>query len=91
MEHDPMTTITIELEPEFASRLQAEATARDISVSHLVGDWLDEWLEDEAAFDAMPLSPEEIAGIERGLADIEAGRVISHEQMLAELAKWRDE
>jgi predicted transcriptional regulator len=86
-----MTTIKIELEPQVISKLKAEATSRDVSLSHLVVDWLDERLEDNEKFDAMPLSPEELAGIERGLADIEAGRVISHERMLAELAKWRDE
>jgi predicted transcriptional regulator len=86
-----MTTIKIELEPQVVSKLKAEATSRDFSLSHLVSDWLDEWLEDEARFNAMPLSPEEVAGIERGLADVKAGRVISHEQMLAEIASWRDE
>ncbi len=86
-----MTTMTIELAPQTISKLKAEAAAREVSLSHLVGDWLGERLEGEARLDAMPLSPEEIAGIERGLADIEAGRVISHEQMQADLAKWRDE
>jgi predicted transcriptional regulator len=86
-----MTAITIELTPKSISRLQEEATARNMSLDRLVTDWLDERLEDNAKFDMMPLSPEEIAGIERGLADVKAGRVISHEQMLADLASWRDE
>lgn len=86
-----MTTITIELNPQTVSRLQGEASARNVSLDRLVVDWLDERLDDNEKFDMMPLSPEEIAGIERGLADIKAGRVITHEQMLADLASWRDD
>jgi predicted transcriptional regulator len=86
-----MTTITLELNPQTVSRLQGEASARNVSLDRLVTDWLDERLEDNEKFDAMPLSAEEIAGIERGLADFKAGRIISHEQMLSDLASWRDE
>ena len=30
-----------------------------------------------------------LAGIERGLADVEAGRVISHEELLEQIKTWR--
>lgn len=30
-----------------------------------------------------------LQGIERGLADVEAGRVISHEELLRQIATWR--
>jgi len=30
-----------------------------------------------------------IQGIERGLADVEAGRVISHEELLKKIESWR--
>jgi predicted transcriptional regulator len=30
-----------------------------------------------------------LAGIERGLADVEAGRVISHKELLEQIKTWR--
>jgi predicted transcriptional regulator len=86
-----MITITVQLEPQLVKRLRAEAAARDISMERLVGYWLEERLEIADTYETIPLSPEEIDGIQRGLADIEAGRVYSHEDVLADLAKWRVE
>ena len=42
---------------------------------------------DEGAGDDGPLSPQVIAGIERGLADAAAGRVLSAEQVRSELER----
>jgi len=46
--------------------------------------------EDAGLADAIELL-EFFAGIEAGLADIEAGRVISHEEMVERTKSWRSE
>lgn len=44
-------------------------------------------VEDVDAASDMPLTPEEIAGIERGLTDAAAGRVFSAAEVYAELER----
>jgi predicted transcriptional regulator len=86
-----MTTITIDIESEVASMLSQEAQRQHLSLEQLAKAWLEERLEDVKFENALDLTADELAGIERGLADVAAGRVVSHEAILADLAKWRDE
>jgi predicted transcriptional regulator len=86
-----MTTIKINVETNFASLLNQEAQSRQLSLEQLAKAWLEERLEDAKSESAVPLSPDEILGIERGLADVEAGRTHTHADVLVDLAKWRDE
>jgi predicted transcriptional regulator len=65
-----------------------------------LADWPDEALTELfKAMDAIEeahgifyeLSPEELEGVERGLADLEAGRIASDEEVAALFAKVRGE
>ncbi len=53
-----------------------------------VAEYLNQSAPDDAAF---ILSPEMRAGIERGLAQAEAGQIVSHEQVRESLAMYRAE
>jgi len=48
-----------------------------------------EELPDDAEFDDAIDRLLYLAGIERGLADAEAGRLISHEELLQQIKTWR--
>jgi len=48
-----------------------------------------EQLPDEADWDKAIDRLMYIKGIERGLADVEAGRTISHEELLKRIESWR--
>jgi predicted transcriptional regulator len=48
-----------------------------------------EQLPDEADWDEAIDRLMYIKGIERGLADVEAGRTISHEELLKRIESWR--
>ena len=86
-----MTAITIDVESEFATLLGREAKLRQLSPEQLAKAWLEERMEDARAESELALSADELAGIERGLADVAAGRVVAHDTMVADLARWRDE
>jgi len=46
-------------------------------------------LPDEADFDEAIERLMYVKGIERGLADVEAGRTITHEELLKRIDSWR--
>ncbi len=67
-------------------------TARELGLS--VADYLNQSAQAKIEPDGFSLTPEVRAGIERGLADAESGRLVSPDevqQTLAEhKAKWRE-
>ena len=69
-------TLTLRLPPELKARLGELAERTQRTKSFLAGEAIAGYVEREL---------EIIAGIERGLADMKAGRVIAHEDVMAEL------
>jgi predicted transcriptional regulator len=69
------TTMTIRLSPEVKEKLDRIATDTRRSKSFLAGEAVSAYVDREL---------EIIEGIKRGLADAKAGRVVPHEQVMAE-------
>ena len=70
------TTMTIRLSPEVKDKLGRLAEATRRSNSFLAAEAIGAYVAREL---------EIVAGIEAGLADVKAGRVISHEEVVAKL------
>lgn len=70
------TTMTIRVRPDVKEKLDRIAADTQRSKSFLAGEAVAAYVEREL---------EIIEGIKRGMADAEAGRVISHEQAVAEM------
>lgn len=70
------TTMTIRVSPELKAQLGQLATATQRSKSFLAAEAVSAYVKRET---------EIIKGIERGMADIEAGRVIPHDEAMTEL------
>ncbi|HCK83777.1 MAG TPA: hypothetical protein DHW63_04450 [Hyphomonadaceae bacterium] len=81
-----MSTVTVELDEKHAAILKALASQAGSDASDVIGSAL-ELLADAALFDEgqPPLSPEQVAAIEEGLAALESGDVVPHEQVVAEM------
>ncbi|MCA2407743.1 CopG family ribbon-helix-helix protein [Rhizobium leguminosarum bv. viciae 248] len=72
------TTMTIRVRPDVKEKLDRIAADTQRSKSFLAGEAVAAYVEREL---------EIIKGIKRGMADAEAGRVIPHEQVVAEMRK----
>jgi predicted transcriptional regulator len=70
------TTLTLRLSPELKNRLDRLARQTRRTKSFLAGEAIAGYVEREL---------EIIAGIERGLEDMKAGRVVSHERVMADI------
>lgn len=70
------TTMTIRVSPEVKEKLGRLALDTRRSKSFLAGEAVGAYVDRELAI---------IEGIRRGLADVEAGRVVSHEEAMTEL------
>ena len=70
------TTLTIRVSPEVREKLGRLAHRTRRSKSYLAAEAVSAYVEREL---------EIIEGIQRGLADVEAGRVISHDDAMAEV------
>ena len=69
------TTMTIRVSPETKEKLERIATNTKRSKSFLAAEAVSAYVDHELQI---------IEGINRGLADVEAGRVVPHEQVMAE-------
>jgi len=69
------TTMTIRVRPDVKEKLDRIAADTQRSKSFLAGEAVAAYVEREL---------EIIDGIKRGMADVAAGRVVSHEQVMAE-------
>ncbi len=70
------TTLTVRLTPELKARLSKLAEQTHRTKSFLAGEAIGNYVEREL---------EIVAGIERGLEDMKAGRVIPHEDVMADI------
>lgn len=78
-----MTAVTVRLEPELAEGLARVAGERSTSVEDLIVSAVARFLEDdEAALDAF--TPQQIAEVEEGMAQLSRGEGVPHEQVVAE-------
>lgn len=68
------TTMTIRLDPQLKDKLGRLADGTRRSRSFLAAEAVEVYVDRELAV---------IEGIERGLADVEAGRTVSHEDTMA--------
>ncbi|MCU0882940.1 MAG: hypothetical protein MUF14_09765 [Hyphomonadaceae bacterium] len=85
-----MGAITIELTDEMADRLVEHASRLKTSAPELALAFVVRGIDDEEAQTLdQSLTPAEIAGLQRGLADAEAGHVVTHDEILADLARWQ--
>jgi predicted transcriptional regulator len=69
------TTMTIRIRPDVKEKLDRIASDTQRSKSFLAGEAVAAYVEREL---------EIIDGIKRGMADVAAGRVVPHEQVMAE-------
>lgn len=69
------TTMTIRIPTEVSDKLSSISASTKRSRSYLAAEALGAYVERELAI---------IEGIERGLADVAAGRVTPHDQVMAE-------
>jgi len=69
-------TLTIRLTPEAKEQLSRLATATHRTKSFLAAEAISRYIEREAGI---------IEGVERGLADMRAGRVVPHDEAMARL------
>ncbi len=70
------TTLTVRVSPELKERLGKLANQTRRTKSFLAGEAIAGYVEREL---------EIVAGIERGLADMKAGRVVPHEEVMTEI------
>ncbi|AEG55895.1 ribbon-helix-helix protein, CopG family (plasmid) [Sinorhizobium meliloti WSM1022] len=70
------TTMTIRVSPELKKKLDRIASATSRSRSFLAGEAVAAYVDREL---------EIIDGIKRGMADAEAGRLVPHEEAMAEI------
>lgn len=81
----PQTHLIIEVEDGIAQRFKDAADERGISLSELMVGFT-EWELSEQDFGAQePFTPEQIAQIEVGIAQIERGETMPHEEVFARL------
>ncbi|MDZ5650500.1 CopG family ribbon-helix-helix protein [Nitrospirillum sp. BR 11828] len=70
------TTLTVRLKPEVKDQLAALSAQTNRTRSYLAAEAIADYVAREIAL---------VEGIQRGLADIEAGRLIPHDQAMDEL------
>ncbi len=70
------TTLTVRLKPETKEQLARLSTATSRSRAFLAAEAIEAYVARESAL---------IAGIQRGLADMQAGRVVPHAEAMDEL------
>ena len=75
------TTMTIRLDPQLKAKLERLADGTRRSRSFLAAEAVETYVDRELAI---------IEGIERGLADVEAERTVSHEDAMASLRQVID-
>ncbi|WP_299171603.1 hypothetical protein [uncultured Brevundimonas sp.] len=85
-----METITIPFETDAADRLKRAAAEIGMSLEEFIASAAEQFVTDNEAHLGAPLSPEQAASIRRGLEDVAAGRVYTHEEAFDELkARFR--
>ncbi len=70
------TTLTVRMSPTTKAKLTALANRTDRSKSYLANDAIERYLERELGI---------VEGVERGLADMEAGRLVPHDDAMTQI------
>ena len=79
-----MTRFTVELDPPVADALIRAAQARDVRVEQLIADVTHAFVAEEAEpFDDW--TPEDIAAIEQGMAQLKRGEGVPQAEVMARL------
>lgn len=81
-----VATFTIRVDDELKTAFAAAAKAKDRTGGQLVRDFMRDFVQrssDTASYDAWFRRQ-----VDAGLADIEAGRVVSNEEVEADSARW---
>lgn len=73
------TSLSFRVPEDTAERLDALASATERPRSWLLEQALESYLETQAW---------QVEHIRQGLADLDAGRIVSHEEVVAQLAEW---
>ena len=72
--------VTIPVDEAAKAELEELALARGLGMNEMMAEAVSAYIDDQR---------ELLAAIDEGLADIEAGRVIPHEQVVEEMRQWR--
>lgn len=72
-------TFTIRLDDEKAKALKQVAAEGNLTPEEVIASAIDAWME---------LSDEDLAAVREGLADIEAGRTVPHDEVERWLRSW---
>lgn len=72
--------VTVPVDEAERAELEELALARGIGMEDMMAEAVSAYIDDQR---------ELLAAIDEGLADIEAGRVIPHEQVVEEMLQWR--
>ncbi len=80
-----METISVPFQSDAADRLKRAAAEIGMPLEVFIASAAEQFVTDNEARLGDPLSPEQVAAIERGLADVTAGRTSSHAEVFEEL------
>ena len=72
--------VTVPVDEAAKAELEGLALARGLGLDDVMAEAVAGYLEEQRAM---------LAAIDEGLADIEAGRVVPHEEVVAEMKRWR--
>ena len=79
-----METISVSFESDAADRLKRAAAEIGMPLEEFIASAAEQFVTDIET-SALTLSSEQTASIERGLADVAAGRTFSHDDVFSEL------
>jgi predicted transcriptional regulator len=79
-----MTSVTLNLQDDLLERAAKAAKEEGISLEKMLARLVEDALEEEYELDA-----EEEAAVAEGIADMKAGRWVSHEEMMRMLKEQR--
>jgi predicted transcriptional regulator len=83
-----MTTLTINLSDDIVATLDAQATARRITLEAYIQECLADFtLNDVSQLDPVDLTPDELLALESAREDLAAGRTVSHKDAMAHFAR----
>ncbi|MDZ4362159.1 hypothetical protein [Brevundimonas sp.] len=85
-----METIAVPFAVDAADRLKRAAAEIGMPLEEFIASAAEQFVTDNEAHLGAPLSPDQVASIRRGLEDVAAGRVYSHDEVFDELkARFR--
>jgi len=85
VENDLMETISVPFQSDAVDRIKRAAAEIGMPVEEFIASAAEQVVTDGEAQLGTPLSEDQIASIRRGVEDVAAGRVYSHEEVFDEL------